>query len=84
MSGKFVLQPVMSTCQRSARVSDKMESLPLKSRDVTLGKAIPPGSEWGSDTGMTSGSDVAPAKLLVLHVCLSPLLSKSVTLAPCV
>lgn len=63
MSGKFVLQLVMSTCRQSVRVSDKMESLPLKSKDVSLGKAVPPDSEWGPDTGITSGSDVAPTQL---------------------
>lgn len=60
MSGKFDLRPVMSTCRQSARVSDKMESLPSTSKDVRLGKPVRRGSEWDSDTGITSGSDVSP------------------------
>lgn len=62
MSGKFGFQLVTSTCRQSARVSVRMESLPLRSRDVLPGKAAPPGSEWGSDTGTISGSASPPAR----------------------
>lgn len=69
MSGKFVLQLAMSTCRQSARVSDKMEILPLKSKDEPLGRAVLPGLEWDSDTGITSGFGrcYGPPLLLYLY-----------------
>jgi len=58
MNGKFVSHLVMSTCRQSARVSDRMGNLPSKSNDDSLGRAVLPGLEWVSDTGI-SGSDSA-------------------------
>lgn len=68
MSGKYVLRLAMSTCRQSALVSDKMESFPLKSKDVSLDRAVLPGLEWDSDTGISSGSDSAADPLPVLHI----------------
>lgn len=68
MSGKYVLRLAMSTCRQSALVSDKMESFPLKSKDVSLGRAVLPGLEWDSDTGISSGPDSAADPLPVLHI----------------
>lgn len=68
MSGKYGLRPAMSTCRQSARVLDKMGNFPLKSKDVRPGRAVLPGLERDSDTGIPSGTDAATNPLSVLDI----------------